>query len=586
MAFSGRVDDNGLDFTEAGMNGFPESQTPTRFNDPEYGVLIVAEKFQTGYDQPLLHTMFVDKTLVGLVTVQTLSRLNRIHPEKTDTFVPDFRNQAEDVTDAFRPWYEATVAVPTDPNLLHDLADRLLVLQVLDPAEARAVAARIVDRTQKVTDHGVVFGLLDPDGDVVRCIRAGQVSASDDPGLAAARARDSPPGRGARSEGDDQRRAVHRPFRPRRPCPPLWRPVRLGEGPGHHHPRHRLGSAAVRLDDPVRRLPVDALDGSVGGPQWYGSLPAAISNRTCRSRRSSTPWKPATARSAMDAELGICVFAYTGGNKGKPLPQKLAALFDPHDGGLRCLIESDYLSWVRTGATSGVATRHLARPESSVVGILGAGKQARSQLLAIAAVRPIERAVVYSLRHERREAFAAEMTERCGFPVVAVDDAAAVLEAADIVCTATNSPGPVLDGTRLRPGTHVNAIGQHYPDRRELDTEAVVRSRIIVDDLGQALRDYGELLIPIAAGELGPDHVQASLGDVVCGTAAGRTSADDITVLLSGGIAAEYLAAAHAAWRLAEAAGLGTEVDLYDKPPAISLAVYTGREGEEQAALL
>ncbi len=162
VAFSGRVDDNGLDFTESAMNGFPESQTATRFNDPEYGVLIVAEKFQTGYDQPLLHTMFVDKTLVGLAAVQTLSRLNRIHPEKTDTFVLDFRNSADDITEAFRPWYEATVAVPTDPNLLDDLADRLLALQVLDQGEAQAVAARIVDRTQKVSDHGTVYALLEP----------------------------------------------------------------------------------------------------------------------------------------------------------------------------------------------------------------------------------------------------------------------------------------------------------------------------------------------------------------------------------------------------------------------------------------
>jgi type I restriction enzyme, R subunit len=162
VAFSGRVDDAGLDYTESGMNAFPESQTATRFNEPEFGVLIVAEKFQTGYDQPLLHTMFVDKTLVGLAAVQTLSRLNRIHPEKTDTFVLDFRNEADEITESFRPWYETTVAVPTDPNLLHDLADRLLALQVLDDSEARAVAALIADRTQKVTDHGLIYALLAP----------------------------------------------------------------------------------------------------------------------------------------------------------------------------------------------------------------------------------------------------------------------------------------------------------------------------------------------------------------------------------------------------------------------------------------
>jgi type I restriction enzyme R subunit len=162
VAFSGTVSDDGVDYTESQMNAFPESQTATRFATPEFGVLIVAEKFQTGYDQPLLHTMFVDKTLVSLAAVQTLSRLNRIHPDKTDTFVLDFRNEAEAITDSFRPWYEATVAIPTDPNLLHDLADRLLALQVLDMAEARAVAALIADRTREVTDHGLVYALLDP----------------------------------------------------------------------------------------------------------------------------------------------------------------------------------------------------------------------------------------------------------------------------------------------------------------------------------------------------------------------------------------------------------------------------------------
>jgi type I restriction enzyme R subunit len=162
VAFSGTVGDDGIDYTESQLNAFPESQTATRFATAEYGVLIVAEKFQTGYDQPLLHTMFVDKTLVGLAAVQTLSRLNRIHPDKTDTFVLDFRNEAEAITDAFRPWYEATVAVPTDPNLLHDLAGRLLALQVLDDAEARSVAAIIADRSREVSDHGLVYALLAP----------------------------------------------------------------------------------------------------------------------------------------------------------------------------------------------------------------------------------------------------------------------------------------------------------------------------------------------------------------------------------------------------------------------------------------
>jgi type I restriction enzyme, R subunit len=162
VAFSGRVDDSGLDFTESGMNGFPESQTASQFARPEYGVLIVAEKFQTGYDQPLLHTMFVDKTLVGLAAVQTLSRLNRIHPEKTDTFVLDFRNEAEAITESFAPWYESTVAIPTDPNLLHDLAGKLHALQVLSDLEVRQAAAILADRTPKADYHAALHATLDP----------------------------------------------------------------------------------------------------------------------------------------------------------------------------------------------------------------------------------------------------------------------------------------------------------------------------------------------------------------------------------------------------------------------------------------
>jgi type I restriction enzyme R subunit len=163
VAFSGKVDDEGLEFSESSMNApISESKTATAFAGSEYGVLIVAEKFQTGYDQPLLHTMFVDKVLVSLGAVQTLSRLNRFHPEKSDTFVLDFRNEAEDITESFAPWYESTTATPTDPNLLHDIADQVLALQVIDEDQARSVAAIVVDRTAKVTDHGKVHALLAP----------------------------------------------------------------------------------------------------------------------------------------------------------------------------------------------------------------------------------------------------------------------------------------------------------------------------------------------------------------------------------------------------------------------------------------
>jgi type I restriction enzyme R subunit len=162
VAFSGKViDETGLVYTESGMNGFPEGQTADRFDTPEYQVLIVAEKFQTGFDQPLLHTMYVDKVLVGLAAVQTLSRLNRMHPLKSDTFVLDFRNEAEDIVKAFEPYYGETVAPPTDPNLLWDTRRRLEQFDVLRPEEVEATVTLLLTITGP-KDHGRVYALLDP----------------------------------------------------------------------------------------------------------------------------------------------------------------------------------------------------------------------------------------------------------------------------------------------------------------------------------------------------------------------------------------------------------------------------------------
>ncbi len=139
VAFSGTVKDpeTGLEYTEAGMNGFSDSQTAEAFKQSGNRFLIVAEKFQTGFDQPLLHTMYVDKILSGVNAVQTLSRLNRIHPpDKEDTMVLDFANEAEDIQEAFQPYYEATLLTePTDPNKLYDIkrtAEEFLIYQRQD----------------------------------------------------------------------------------------------------------------------------------------------------------------------------------------------------------------------------------------------------------------------------------------------------------------------------------------------------------------------------------------------------------------------------------------------------------------------
>jgi type I restriction enzyme R subunit len=161
VAFSGKVIADDGEFTEPGMNKISESRTAEEFATDDYQVLVVAEKFQTGFDQPLLHSMYVDKTLTGLATVQTLSRLNRIYPGKTDTFVLDFRNDGEDIQKAFEPYYGRTVAPPSDPNLLWDTRQQLDAFDVLRPDDVDAAVAVLVTLTDP-KGHGAFYALLDP----------------------------------------------------------------------------------------------------------------------------------------------------------------------------------------------------------------------------------------------------------------------------------------------------------------------------------------------------------------------------------------------------------------------------------------
>ncbi len=159
VAFSGTVSDGGIEHTESSLNGFPESQTAERFDGDEHRIMVVAEKFQTGFDQPKLYAMYVDKTLTGLGAVQTLSRLNRIHPDKDGTFVLDFVNDAGAIADEFEMYYGKTVAPPSDPNLLYDTRQALEEFGVLHREEVANTVALLV---AEPLDHGRVHASLEP----------------------------------------------------------------------------------------------------------------------------------------------------------------------------------------------------------------------------------------------------------------------------------------------------------------------------------------------------------------------------------------------------------------------------------------
>lgn len=228
-------------------------------------------------------------------------------------------------------------------------------------------------------------------------------------------------------------------------------------------------------------------------------------------------------------------------------------LFDRESSKPLCLIEADRLGQIRTGAASGVATKHMAREEAHVLGIIGTGWQARAQVEAICAVRPIKSVRAFSRDIAHREAFAREMTEKAGVPVRAVDSAEAAVRGADVVVTVTTSKTPVLEGAWLAPGVHVNACGSNAASRRELDADAVLKAdRIATDNLEQAKVECGDL-IPV----LGSWDAVLPLSAIVAGKAIARIHDGQITLYESHGIATQDLAVAALVYRRAMERGIG-----------------------------
>lgn len=242
----------------------------------------------------------------------------------------------------------------------------------------------------------------------------------------------------------------------------------------------------------------------------------------------------------------------------------LVPLFDAQSGDLLALIEADYLGQIRTGAASGVATKFLARADACTVGIIGTGSQSRTQLEAIAAVRKIEEIRVFGRDQAMRQNFAREMASQLGTRVTPVDSAERAARDAAIVVTATTSTRPVLEGAWLAPGAHINAIGANFPQKRELDDEAVHRCDVIVvDSREQSKMEAGDL-IDTLRDDSGWARVR-ELSEIVAGKAKGRTGADQITLFKSSGIASEDLAVAGRIYESARSRGIGKQIAMWEQ---------------------
>jgi alanine dehydrogenase len=251
--------------------------------------------------------------------------------------------------------------------------------------------------------------------------------------------------------------------------------------------------------------------------------------------------------------LGAKIYA-----TGRKAPSQFHLLLhDGKTGALLALMQADYLGQMRTGAASGVATKYLARSDATEVGLYGSGKQARTQLLAVCAVRKVRRVCVYSRNEENRRRFAAEMSDACQTEVVPVDRPEQAAEDKDIIITATTSREPVLHGAWIGQGTHINAIGSNFLGKAELDVAAIRKcDAIVVDSKDQARIEAGDFQQAMEEGAIQMQAVR-ELAQVVAGRHTARRQAQDVTLFKSLGIALEDIAVAARVHAKAVAEGVG-----------------------------
>ena len=267
---------------------------------------------------------------------------------------------------------------------------------------------------------------------------------------------------------------------------------------------------------------------------------------------------------ADDDQMAIKIVSVFNDNpaQGLPLIHALVVVVDATTGRPAAVMDGTYLTALRTGAASGAATDLLAREETHVVAVFGAGAQGRTQLQAVCAVRPIQEVWIHDVAPERAAAYAAEMSQRLSLPVRVAETPAEAVRQADVICTATTSTRPVFTDADVRAGTHVNAIGAYTPQMQEIPAETVLRAKVVIDHRKASLAEAGDLLSPLRQGLMTEDHIYAELGEIAAGLKPGRTSPEEVTLFKSVGVAVQDVAAASAVLEAARRLGLGTEVAL------------------------
>jgi len=265
-----------------------------------------------------------------------------------------------------------------------------------------------------------------------------------------------------------------------------------------------------------------------------------------------------------DKALGMKVVTYFQNNPQQDLPAILATimLFSAETGKIIAVMEGSFITAIRTACASAMATKALANPHTPVLGILGAGVQSRTHIQALCRVKKLQRIKIYSPLGLSAQRVRQELESEVGVDIEVADSAEDTVSDCDLLVTATTAKEPILESEWLKPGVHINAVGSHRPDFREIDGATLARSKIVVDSREAIMAECGDILLAIKENSITENSIHAEIGEVLAGSKLGRTAPSEITLYKSVGIAIQDVATAHLVYHKAIEQRVGTNVEV------------------------
>lgn len=265
-----------------------------------------------------------------------------------------------------------------------------------------------------------------------------------------------------------------------------------------------------------------------------------------------------------DKALGMKVVTYFQNNPKEDLPAILATimLFSAETGQLMAVMDGSFITAIRTACASAMATKALANPQTPLLGICGAGVQARAHIQALSRVKKLQRIKIYSPLGMSAQRVRQDLESEIGVDIEVATSAEQTVSDCDLVVTATTAREPILESEWLKPGAHINAVGSHRPDHREIDGATLARSKIVVDSREAIMAECGDILLAIKEKSITENPIHAEIGEVLVGTKPGRTSSGEITLYKSVGIAIQDVAAAQLIYSKALELKVGTTVQI------------------------